>query len=96
MFFNPLSTNSCLMSFMMTFRPLMAATWAMPLPIWPAPITPKTFTCISFLLWRPLGKPNFCVALPPCSRCGALPVRLTAQAVRALNLGFARGRPSWI
>ncbi len=41
---SPLSTNSCWMSFMMTFRPLMAATWAMPLPIWPAPMTPKTFT----------------------------------------------------
>jgi hypothetical protein len=40
---SPRRTNSSLMSFMMTFKPLAAATWAMPLPIWPAPITPNGF-----------------------------------------------------
>ncbi len=33
MFARPRSTNSCLISFMITARPLVAATWAMPLPI---------------------------------------------------------------
>ncbi len=42
----PLSTNSCRTSFMMTVSPLAAATWAMPLPIWPEPMTPKVLTCI--------------------------------------------------
>src|SRR5208283_4830668 len=46
MFLRPRSTNSSLMSFMITRRPLIAATWAIPFPIWPAPTTPKVFISI--------------------------------------------------
>ena len=38
--FRPRSTNSSLMSRMITWAPLWAANWAMPLPMVPAPTTP--------------------------------------------------------
>ncbi len=37
----PLTVNSSLISLINTSSPLAAATWAMPLPIWPAPMTPN-------------------------------------------------------
>ncbi|MNG07243.1 hypothetical protein D3C84_905330 [compost metagenome] len=45
----PRSSAASEMSTMITSRPAMAQTWAMPLPIVPAPITPTVCICISLL-----------------------------------------------
>src|SRR5690606_32757525 len=62
----PRSSASSLRSFSQTSKPASAKTWAMPLPIWPAPMTPTLL--MSMLTPRPrhCSQAALSVALPHC------------------------------